>query len=80
MTELEEREPWLCVRCVHLLPPDITGFHACGRPWPALSRAQEYQCKANFHLKRPAYIGTPKQVRGESDNDPIECATFEDAT
>ena len=68
--------PWPCLRCRHLLPPDSTGTHACGRPWPELSKAQRWA--SNIRVG-PVYIGTPAHVRGETHVDPIECATFEDA-
>ena len=73
-------KPWPCQRCTHLLPPDTTGTHICGKPWPVLSRAQHYLAGTGYHRNWPLYIGTPKQIRGETENEPIECATFEDAT
>ena len=68
---------WPCASCTHLGAPDSTGFHVCVRPMPeipALSRAQQYAVTVR---SGPFYIGTPKQVQGDTLNDPIKCDTHE---
>lgn len=73
----DAKREWPCKTCRYLGPEDTTGTHTCDRPWPELSRAQLW--RVSDRLRSPVWIGTPKQIAGETPNDPIVCDTYEKA-
>lgn len=71
-------DPWSCWTCRHREGPDGTGTFSCARPIDAnllsLWERRQLQYKTAPHHR---YIGTEKQLRGETQNDRQECPTFE---
>lgn len=63
--------PWPCWTCAHRRGPDTTQTFWCAWPLPPMAYVIVRRLGGTEPHHR--YIGTEKQLRGETKNSPIEC-------
>jgi hypothetical protein len=73
-------EPWPCWACKWRTGPDWTETYSCSYPVEhAAAPIWAIWRLKNAPMVHGRYIGTEKQLRGESDNDRPECRVMERA-
>ena len=69
-------EPWPCWTCTFRGGPDVTQTYYCTRPLDPMPFWLERRV-GNVEPHHQRYIGTEKQIKGETANIAPVCATYE---